>query len=178
MMITNALPCGLAELKPSAWVTRFGAQIENGGQVLDVACGGCRHANWFAGQGHSVVAVDRERPAVMLPGVNFVLADLEAAQWPFAARNFAAVVVTNYLYRPLFTHLIQAVAPGGLLIYETFAMGNEKYGRPSNPEYLLRSGELLEAVRDHLQVIAFEDLYQDEPKPSMVQRIAARYVPH
>lgn len=161
-------------VEPSVWVTRFGARVPAAGTILDVACGGCRHANWFAGKGYQVTAVDRERPATILSGVDFVLADIESAPWPFEGRNFAGVVVTNYLYRPLFSLLVQAVAPGGLLIYETFAVGNEKYGRPSNPDYLLRPGELLELVRGHFHVIAFEDDYYQAPKPAMIQRIAAR----
>jgi SAM-dependent methyltransferase len=163
-----------AALEPSGWVTRFGARVPAPGTILDVACGGCRHANWFAGKGHLVTAVDRERPAKTLPGVDFVLADIETVHWPFKGRNFAGVVVTNYLYRPLFSQLLQAVAPGGMLIYETFAVGNERYGRPTNPDYLLRSGELLELVRGQLNVIAFEDDYHEVPRPAMIQRIAAR----
>jgi SAM-dependent methyltransferase len=163
-----------AAIEPSQWVTRFGALIPPRATILDVACGSCRHANWFAGNGYSVTAVDKVRPAKVLPEVDFLLADIESGTWPFEGRNFAAVVVTNYLHRPLFPQLLEAVAPGGLLIYETFAAGNEKYGRPSNPDYLLRPNELLERVQNCLHVVAFEDMYQEAPKPAMIQRIAAR----
>lgn len=164
-------------LQPSAWVVRFGANVEVGGPVLDVASGSGRHANWFACRGHPVTAVDRDHPSETATGVDFFQADLESGKWPFAGRSFAAVVVTNYLHRPLFPELLGAVAPGGWLIYETFAAGNEKYGRPSRAEFLLQPGELLEAVRGQLQVIAYEDNFVPLPKPAMVQRIAARRPP-
>ena len=102
------------------------------------------------------------------------VADIEAGPWPYAGEQFAGVIVTNYLHRPLLPLLVAAVAPGGVLIYETFAVGNERFGRPSNPEFLLRPGELLEAVRGRLRVRAYEDLEVQEPKPAMVQRICAQ----
>ena len=103
-------------------------------------------------------------------------ADIEADAWPYLGHQFAAVIVTNYLHRPLFDTLVNAVALDGWLIYETFAAGNEKFGRPSRPEYLLQPGELLDVVRTHLRVVAYEDTFIDIPKPAMVQRIAARRV--
>ncbi|MBL8523936.1 MAG: class I SAM-dependent methyltransferase [Betaproteobacteria bacterium] len=163
----------LAALPPSAWVTRFGVDVAPSGSVLDVACGGGRHANWFAARGHPVTAVDREPVGALMMGVDFVLADLEAGPWPFEGRNFAGIVVTNYLFRPLFSRLLQAIDPNGWLIYETFAVGNEKYGRPSNPDFLLQPGELLDVVKGQLQVVAYENGYQDVPRPAVVQRIAA-----
>ncbi len=145
--------------------------------VLDVACGGGRHARYFASRGHRVEAVDRDGAALSgLAGVDRVVtkcADIESGPWPYTGRTFGVIVVTNYLYRPLFPLLLQAMAPGGMLIYETFALGNERYGRPSNPDFLLRPGELLEAVHGKLRVLAYEDLYVESPKPAMVQRICA-----
>lgn len=162
---------------PSAWVVRWAERVPAGGRVLDVACGSGRHARFFAARGHPVEAVDRD-PAKLAAlagaaGVTTRLADLEGGPWPYEAERFAGVVVANYLYRPLFPHLVAALAPGGALIYETFAAGTEKFGRPCNPDFLLKPGELLEAVRGRLRVIAYEDLYVSEPRPAMVQRICA-----
>jgi len=162
---------------PSAWVCRFAPLIHPGGRVLDLACGRGRHARYLAGLGFQVEAVDRDAEAVRsLAGVARVTAraaDLEHARWPYRDQFFAAIVVTNYLHRPLFPHLIAGLADGGVLIYETFAAGNERYGRPSNPDFLLRSGELLDVVRGRLRVVAYEELYSAEPRPAIVQRICA-----
>jgi SAM-dependent methyltransferase len=145
--------------------------------VLDVACGNGRHARYFAQRGHTVEAVDRDGAVLAaLTGISNVTtrcADIEVAPWHYSGRMFGAVVVTNYLHRPLFPRLLEALAPGGVLIYETFAVGNERFGRPSNPDFLLRSGELLEVVRGRLRVLAYEDLFVESPKPAMVQRICA-----
>ena len=149
---------------------RWAALVERG-PVLDVACGAGRHARLFAARGLQVVAVDREPQHI--PGVRFVQADLEGAPWPFGAERFAAIVVTNYLHRPLLAQLEAALAEEGVLIYETFMMGNEKYGRPSNPAFLLRPGELLQAYRG-LTPIAFEQGYVETPKPALIQRLCAR----
>ena len=161
---------------PSAWVVQWAERVPAGGAILDVACGSGRHARFFAARGHPVDAVDRDAAAIaalaVVPGVVARCADIEGGPWPYAGRQFAAVVVTNYLHRPLFPALIAAIAPGGLLIYETFAEGNEAYGRPANPDFLLRRGELLERV-GAMQVLAFEDLYVDLPRPAVVQRICA-----
>lgn len=163
---------------PSAWVRRFAPLVPSGGAVLDVAAGGGRHARLFLGRGHGVTAVDRDTTALVPSapaGLEVITADLEnGGPWPLGARRFAGVIVTNYLHRPLLPVLVAAVAPGGVLIYETFAIGNERFGKPSNPAFLLRSGELLDAVRGRLRVVAYEDLEVDEPRPAMVQRIAAR----
>jgi SAM-dependent methyltransferase len=157
--------------RPSPWVLRW-AELVDHGPVLDVACGGGRHSLLFAERGIEVVAVDREPQTV--PGVRFVQADLEnGSPWPFAGQRFAAIVVTNYLHRPLFPHLAASLEPGGLLIYETFMAGNGRYGRPSNPAFLLRPGELLSAFAG-LAPIAFEQGYVETPKPAMVQRLCAR----
>ncbi|HEY7655314.1 MAG TPA: class I SAM-dependent methyltransferase [Burkholderiales bacterium] len=162
---------------PSAWVTRWADRVPAGGPVLDVACGDGRHARYFAKRGHPVDAVDRD-PEVTArlagtPGVTSRCADIEAGPWPYAGQQFAGIVVANYLHRPLIPRLLEALAPGGVLIYETFAAGNERFGRPSNPDFLLRPGELLEAVRGRLNVIAYEELEVSEPRPAMVQRICA-----
>lgn len=146
------------------------------GQVLDVACGHGRHALWFYKRNHRVALVDRSQEAVesiAIPAKSCeaVVADIETGPWPFAGRQFDAVVVTNYLWRPLLPTLLASVAPGGVLIYETFAQGNETVGKPSRPDFLLRPGELLALCRG-LRVVAFEDGYQDAP-PRFVQRIAA-----
>lgn len=163
------------ELAPSSWVVRFAPIIPVRGRVLDVACGNGRHALFLAARGHHVDAVDRD-PGRIDPAsstVRVVKADIEVGAWPFEGEKFAGVIVTNYLHRPLLSKLVAAVGLGGVLIYETFAVGNEQYGRPSRPEFLLRRGELLECVRGHLQVLAFEDIYVDSPRPARVQRIAA-----
>ena len=160
---------------PSRWVERWAALIPAGGRVLDVAAGGGRHSRWLAAQGHTVDAVDRDADAVAglnsVPGVRALAADIENGRWPYERGVYAGVVVTNYLHRPLFPDLIAALTENGVFIYETFAAGNERYGRPSNPQFLLRTGELLELVRDRLKVVAFEDIFVTDPKPAMVQRI-------
>lgn len=166
---------------PSTWVVRWADRILAGGRVLDLACGNGRHARYFADRGHPVEAVDRD-PANLerLAGVTGVAsrcADLEKGPWPYAGQQFAGIVVANYLHRPLFPRLLHAIAPQGVLIYETFAAGNERYGRPSNPAFLLKPGELLEWVTGRLRVIAYEDVHVTEPKPAMVQRICAIHIP-
>lgn len=162
----------------SPWIERWLPAIAPGGEILDLACGSGRHARMLAVTGRRVCAVDRDAAALgLLDGVNGVTvmqADLERAPWPLAGRRFDAIVVTNYLHRPLFPRIIDALAPQGLLIYETFARGNERFGKPSNPEFLLRPGELLEVVAGRLRVIAFEDMEVATPRPAMVQRICAR----
>ena len=155
---------------PSEWVRRW-ADLISTGPVLDIACGAGRHAVLFAERGLEVVAVDREPQ--LIPGAQFVQADLEGGPWPFAGQRFAAIVVTNYLHRPLFPAIEAALADGGVLIYETFMVGNEKFGRPSNPAFLLRETELLQAFRG-LTPLAFEQGYVERPKAAMIQRLCAR----
>lgn len=165
--------------KPSAWVVRFAELVPDHGTVLDLAAGHGRHAHLFARRGCRVTAIDRDGEALGAlageAGIECVLADLEdGSPWPLAGRRFDAVVVVNYLHRPLLPVLCNAVAPGGMLIYETFAKGNEAFGQPKNPDFLLRDGELLEAVRGRLSVIAYEHGKLTVPRPAVIQRICAR----
>jgi SAM-dependent methyltransferase len=154
----------------SAWVERWAPLVPKGA-VLDLACGGGRHARYFAGLGYAVTAIDREPQSI--PGVRFLQADLEdGSPWPLPDAQFQGIVVANYLHRPLFPVLRAALAPGGVLIYETFMLGNERYGRPSNPAFLLRPGELWEAFAG-LHIIAFEQGRVSRPKPAMIQRLCA-----
>ena len=158
---------------PSPWVQRWSHLVPAGGAVLDVACGRGRHMRWFAGLGHSVTGIDRDPEAVAAAAVlgEAIGADIENGPWPLAGRQFAGVVVTNYLWRPLLPVIVASVAPGGVLIYETFAAGNETVGKPSRPDFLLHPGELLEAAAG-LRVIAYEDGFLPAPE-RFVQRIAA-----
>lgn len=165
------------ELAPSAWVCRFARLIAAGGTVLDLACGRGRHARYLAGLGCRVEAADRDSASLTalagVAGVTTRCADLEGAPWPYAAGCFDGIVVTNYLHRPLMAHLTGSLRPGGVLIYETFALGNEKFGHPSNPEFLLRPNELLQWVEGKLQLVAFEQGLVETPKPAVTQRICA-----
>lgn len=166
---------------PSAWVCRFASLIPAGGEVLDLACGGGRHSRWLAAAGYRVEAVDRDAAMLVdlaaLGGVRVRAADLEAGEWPYAGRTgrtFSGIVVSNYLFRPRWPALLAALADPGVLIYETFMAGNERYGRPSNPDFLLQPQELLDWARGNaLSVVAFEEGYVDLPKPAMVQRLCA-----
>jgi SAM-dependent methyltransferase len=141
------------------------------GPVLDVASGAGRHARFLADRGLEVIAVDRDQQSI--EGVDFVKANLEDGRpWPFPGQRFGGIVVTNYLHRPLFPRLAESLAEGGVLIYETFMSGNERYGKPSNPDFLLRPGELLEAFRS-LSVVAFEQGVVERPKLAVIQRLCA-----
>ncbi len=159
--------------EPSHWVCRWAPLIRPGGRVLDLACGSGRHVRWLAAQGFVVTAVDRDAAAVQaLRAIAQVrVADLEGAPWPLPGERFDAVVVTNYLWRPLWPELLAALGVGGVLIYETFADGNESVGKPSRPDFLLHRGELLQVARD-LRIVAYEDGFLDAP-PRFIQRIAA-----
>lgn len=158
---------------PSAWVRRWSHLVPAGGTVLDVACGHGRHMRWFSERNHAVAGVDQAPDAIESVAKlgRAVLADIENGPWPFPGETFAGVVVTNYLWLALLPTLVASVAPGGVLIYETFAAGNETVGKPSRPDFLLRPGELLEACKD-LRVVAYEDGFLDQPE-RFVQRIAA-----
>ncbi|NQW94412.1 MAG: class I SAM-dependent methyltransferase [Polaromonas sp.] len=165
---------------PSAWVKRWSHLVKPKGTVLDVACGYGRHAYYFYQQIHPLALVDRAQEAIESITIEAhscekVVADIENGPWPFEGRQFDAVVVTNYLWRPLMPTLLASLAPGGVLIYETFAQGNETVGKPSRPDFLLRSGELLEICKD-LRVVGFEDGFiKGEPSQTQrfIQRIAA-----
>ena len=187
-----------ARAEPSPWVMRFASLVPPGGEVLDLAAGSGRHSRLFLELGHPVVAVDRNLSALRgsaLAGpadpaecprpdtagapsararLELVEADLEdGSPWPLGDRRFAGIVVTNYLWRPLLPRLLATLAPGGALLYETFAQGNERFGSPRNPDFLLRDGELLERVRGRLRVVAYEQVVVGPPRPAVVQRIAA-----
>ncbi|KQT11145.1 class I SAM-dependent methyltransferase [Ramlibacter sp. Leaf400] len=158
---------------PSPWVQRWTHLVPAGAPVLDVACGRGRHMRWFAGRGHPVTGIDRDPEAIaaVAPLGRALQADIENGPWPLPGETFGAVVVTNYLWRPLWPAILASVAPGGVLVYETFAEGNEEVGKPSRPDFLLRNGELLEACRG-LRVVAYEDGFLEGP-PRFVQRIVA-----
>ncbi|MBB4267888.1 class I SAM-dependent methyltransferase [Roseospira visakhapatnamensis] len=169
----------LALTEPAPWITRFAALIRPGGTVLDVACGGGRHARWLLDRGFHLTLVDRDTTAVadLADRADVIAADLEdGTPWPLAGRRFDAVVVTNYLFRPLLSRLVESVAPGGVLLYQTFAVGNERWSRPRDPDHLLRPGELLTAVAGRLQVVAFEQGIVQRPgrdRPAVVQSLCA-----
>jgi len=162
----------------SAWVARFAPLVASGARVLDLACGYGRHARFFAARGAHVLAVDRDVAALATLAGEARIAtralDLEAGRWPLPGERFDAIVVANYLHRPLFPSLLAALAEDGVLIYETFARGNEAYGRPSNPDFLLEPGELLQLAARGLTVVAFEQGVVSTPDPgAVVQRLAA-----
>lgn len=160
-------------LDASPWIRRWTHLIEPHATVLDVACGSGRHLQWFAQLGHPVLGLDRNVEALRTAkAFGQVLAcDLESDPWPLGAQRFGAVIVTNYLWRPLLPVLVDALAPGGVLLYETFAAGQETIGKPSNPDFLLRPGELLEACAG-LCVVAYENGCLVSPQ-RFVQRVAA-----
>ncbi|MBI3526515.1 MAG: methyltransferase domain-containing protein [Betaproteobacteria bacterium] len=163
--------------RPSEWVARWARTIVPDGEVLDLACGSGRHTRFLASLGFRVCSVDRDPQALGtltdITGVTVRQVDLENGPWPLADLQFDGVIVTNYLHRPLFPRILDALAPTGLLVYETFAAGNERFGKPSNPDFLLRPGELLDVVRGRLHVVAYEDLEVAMPKPARIQRICA-----
>ncbi len=164
---------------PSPWVQRFAPLVPAGAPVLDLACGGGRHSRLFLERGHPVLAVDRDLSRLGAladdPRLEALACDLEDGRLPsFLERRFGGIVVTNYLYRPLFGPLAAALAPGGVLIYETFAKGNERFGKPSNPDFLLDPGELLAAFMGRLRIVAYEDVTVEAPRPAAVQRLCAQ----
>jgi len=163
----------------SPWVRRFLPLFRSGGTVLDLAAGRGRHSALLAAAGLQVEAVDRDPASLAalqgIAGVKVTAADLEGGVWPFAGRVFDGIVVTNYLWRPLLDVLVTSLSQGGVLIYETFRIGNEKFGRPSNPDFLLRQGELLDFARAAgLEVVAFESGHVELPRPAVVEHICAR----
>ena len=158
---------------PSAWLQRWAHLIAPQSLVLDVACGAGRHMRWLTAQGHTVQGVDRNPDALALAQVHgqVTCADIENGPWPFSGQTFGAVVVTNYLWRPLLPVIVESLGPGGVLVYETFAAGNETVGKPSRPDFLLQHGELLSATQS-LRTVAYEDGFGSSPD-RFVQRIVA-----
>jgi SAM-dependent methyltransferase len=162
----------------SDWVQRYAQLVRKQGSVLDVACGAGRHAKFFAAMGMKVTGVDKNAAALAeltQHGIETLWADIENGLWPFEGRSFDMVIVTNYLWRPLLPHIAACVSERGVIIYETFAQGNERYGKPSNPDYLLAADELMQhfGPKQGFEVIAYEDITLEKPKPARVQRIAA-----
>ena len=160
---------------PSSWIQRWSHLLAPACSALDIACGGGRHMQWLAAQGHAVLGVDRSAEALALAQAfgRTLQADIENGPWPLAEQTFGAVVVTNYLWRALWPQITASVAPGGVLLYETFAQGNETVGKPSRPDFLLRPGELLQVCADAgLRVVAYEDGFLSTPD-RFVQRVAA-----
>jgi SAM-dependent methyltransferase len=160
-------------VEPSPWVRRFAHLIRPGGRVLDLACGSGRHLRWLHAMGFVLTGVDRDADAVapLRELAEIVVADLENGPWPLGAQRFDAIVVTNYLWRALLPILRKRLADGGVLIYETFADGQQTVGRPTRPDFLLRHGELWRAA-EGLRVVAYEDGFLDPPA-RFVQRIVA-----
>jgi SAM-dependent methyltransferase len=164
-------------LEPSRWVIRFSHLVRGRGTVLDVAAGQGRHCQWFLDGEYAVVAIDRDLSSLRWlehPQLRKYEADLEgAAGWPLGDQTYDAVIVTNYLWRSIFDDIVHAVRHDGVLIYETFAEGNERYGRPHRPEFLLQPGELLARVAPRMEVVAYEHGYSEHPSARVVQRICA-----
>ncbi|MGH7014926.1 MAG: class I SAM-dependent methyltransferase [Stellaceae bacterium] len=162
---------------PSAWIARHAALIRAGGRVLDLAAGGGRHTRLLLERGYDVVAADRDTAALIAafaghPACRIVRLDLENGEAWRLGDGYDGIVVTNYLYRPAFADLVAALAPGGVLLYETFMLGNERFGKPSNPDFLLRPNELIEAFAPRLTVLAFEQGIVRRPRPAAIQRLA------
>ena len=162
---------------PFPWVLRFAPLARPGAPVLDLACGRGRHTRLFLERGHPVTAVDIDVSGLAdlhaHPRLEVVQADLEHAPWPLPGRRFGVVVVTNYLWRPLFPMILAAIDDGGLLLYETFGRGNEAHGPPTNPDFLLAPGELIERVHAELQIVAYEHGHLERPRPAIKQRLCA-----
>ncbi|WP_374300124.1 class I SAM-dependent methyltransferase [Ferrovibrio sp.] len=163
---------------PSPWIQRFAPLVAaDAGAVLDLACGSGRHGRLFLLAGHKTLFLDRDLSGVTdlqgSAGAELLQADIENAPWPLDGRRFAAIVVTNYLWRPLFPQIIAALQPGGLLLYETFMRGNERFGKPASPDFLLAENELFDRCRDAFDIRAFEQGEDNLPKPAMRQRICA-----
>lgn len=165
-------------IPPSPWLVRHAQSIPARGKVLDLACGSGRHARFLAGLGYPVLAVDRDARALAgvstIKGITTRQLDLEGEEWPLAGQVFDGIVVTNYLWRPRLPDVLALLAPGGVLIYETFMVGNAAYGKPSNPAFLLLAGELRQlAAAAGLREVDYAEGYVASPKPAMRQAICA-----
>ncbi|MGZ5826856.1 MAG: class I SAM-dependent methyltransferase [Croceibacterium sp.] len=173
-MSTSFDRCEDTTIAPSAWVTRWAGLVRAGGMVLDLAAGHGRHARWFADRGYRVTAVDVDCSGLadVQGRIEVIETDLETGTWPLAGRTFDGIVVANYLHRPHFPHLTTALNDGGVLIFETFGQGNERLGRPRNPNFLLSPGELLKAF-DTLHLVAYEHGEEQTPRPAVRQRLCA-----
>ena len=166
---------------PSPFILKYLPKIKTGGTVLDLACGKGRHTRVCLERGFEVTAVDIDTQGLDdlagTDGLCIITADLEHAPWPLGEAAFDAVIVSNYLWRPLFQNIRDAVAPGGLVLYETFAAGNERYGKPSNPDFLLQEGELKQVFAEGFEPLLFEQVVEQAPAPAVRQRLAARKKP-
>jgi len=165
---------------PSPWIVKYVPLIPKNGRVLDLACGNGRHAIWLAKQGYQVDALDRDAKALAnmagIENINISIADLETGSWSGSGQRYDGIIVSRYLYRPLLSQLAKMLKPDGILIYETFMAGNERYGKPSNPDFLLLPNELLEIYSPLLSIIAFEQGEVKTPRPAVMQRICAKKI--
>ena len=163
--------------EPSLWVSKCAKLLRPNSKVLDLACGSGRHARYLADRGHLVTAVDKDAESLAqfanFSGIHVVEFDLERGEWPFPEEKFDGIVVTNYLHRPIISHIVNGLSDSGILIYETFMIGNEQLGRPTNPDFLLRANELIDVVREKLQVVMYEAGPVSLPKPAYIQRVCA-----
>lgn len=165
-------------IAPSPWVLRWAHLIRPAGRILDVAAGHGRHARALQALGHAVLAVDLDISGLEdAAGIEVLAADLETGAWPFAAAAFDAIIVVNYFHRPHFPHLVQSLANGGTLIFETFGQGNERLGRPRNPDFLLAPGELLHSFARDLHIVAHEHGAEQTLRPAVRQRLCAVKAP-
>ena len=161
---------------PAGFVQKHSTLIPKSGRVLDLACGNGRHTRYLLQQGFSVLALDKDVSGLAdlagEPNLEIIEADLEGGgDIPLKGQTFSGIVVVNYLYRPLFSDLVAALAEGGVLIYQTFMVGNEEFGRPHNPDFLLQENELLDVFGGELNVLDFEQGFVERPSPAVVQKI-------